>query len=200
MEVLEQNGQFLLGFAVASVPWIAHILLNRRAQKKAAEDKKPPTLLRRATLLVSDIEKSLTLYRDILGLHVVYDETTPIHPPGLPTGVSDAKSGRLVFLKSHEDHTVGVLGLYSYADIPMPKPASRRTTVIAGDSVLVFNTTQAAARMVQIKSLDKVFVERDGVTKSYKTVSGGKVTVLTNAFFDYDGHFIELNEILEGKV
>ncbi len=54
--------------------------------------------------------------------------------------------------------------------------------------------------MVQIKSLDKVFVERDGVTKSYKTVSGGKVTVLTNAFFDYDGHFIELNEILEGKV
>ena len=51
----------------------------------------PPTLIRRSTLLVSNISASLRIYRDILGLEVIYDEIMPIGGRGLPTGVFDAQ-------------------------------------------------------------------------------------------------------------
>jgi hypothetical protein len=148
---------------------------------------------------VSDIERPKD-YRGILGLQVVYDETADIFGRDLPMGVLGANAGRLVFLKSHEDHMVGVLGLYCYADIPMPKPQAPRNTVVSGDSVIVINTTECNSRMARIKSFANALVEKDAVVKTYKTVSGHPVKVLTIAFFGPDGHFIELNEILEGSV
>ena len=48
-------------------------------------------LLTNMTLLVSDMEKSLAIYRDILGLEIVFDKTLPITGNGLPTGIFDAK-------------------------------------------------------------------------------------------------------------
>lgn len=54
-------------------------------------DAQPPTLFRRTTLLVADIERSLAVYKDALGLHVIFDNVVPIGGKGLPTGVFDTK-------------------------------------------------------------------------------------------------------------
>ena len=160
----------------------------------------PPTLLRRTTLLVSDIDSSLKIYQDILGLQIVFDKILPIGGKGLPTGVFDAK-GRLVFLKSFHDHQVGVLGLLSYIDKPIPiRPDGPRKLMQVGDSVMLMNTTGVKARIEKLKQVPGVNIVSEGSIDKYPGVKGNTITVWGNSFFDPDGNFIELNEVFEGEV
>jgi catechol 2,3-dioxygenase-like lactoylglutathione lyase family enzyme len=155
----------------------------------------PPTLFRRTTLLVSDIGRSLVLYKDALGLEVVYDQVVPIGGKGLPTGIFDA-TARLVFLKSYHDHTVGVLGLLQYLDKPLIPRVEPRRQLGLGDAVLVLNTVNVEERMERICKLTGVYVQSCGTLSTYPGPGGGTVTVKGNSFFDWDGNFIECNEIV----
>ena len=66
-------------------------------------------ILRRQTLIVRDIEASLALYRDALGMEVIYDqEINRPHPSEDRT-----QKLRLIFLKASHSF-VGVLGLIDY--------------------------------------------------------------------------------------
>ncbi len=60
-------------------------------------------MLPRSTLIVRGIEKSLTLYRDSIGMTLIYDQIIQ----------RNGKEIRLIFLKTTED-LVGVLGLVDY--------------------------------------------------------------------------------------
>ena len=183
---------FGAGAILASLGWC---WLNDERKRKEADAAGPPTLLRRSTVLVSDMEASLELYRDVLELEVIYDNVLPIGGRGLPTGVFDTQ-GRLVFLRSHEDHKVGVLGLLQYLDKGgVPRPESPRRLLKTGDQVLLMNTSNVAERMSKLKALPGVYVQSEGTVSKYPAVSGGVVTVLGNSFFGPDGEFVELNEI-----
>jgi catechol 2,3-dioxygenase-like lactoylglutathione lyase family enzyme len=186
------------GAAAAALLWrFGGWRLRNEGAKKESEEL--PTLCRRTTLLVADVDRSLKLYRDALGLQVVFDKTLPIGGKGLPTGVFDAQ-GRLVFLRSHVDHQVGVIGLLQYLDKPIPKPDAARRRLLCGDSVLVLNTKGCAERMARIARLPGVHVQSRGTVDKYPTAAGSTVTVTGNSFFDPDGHFLELNEVTMGKV
>ena len=89
------------------------MMTTKKKRKMDVSKDKLPTLFRRTTLLVSDMEKSLAIYRDILGLEIVFDKTLPITGNGLPTGIFDAKA-RLIFLKSYTDHISLVLVIVLY--------------------------------------------------------------------------------------
>ena len=68
-----------------------------------------PLLLRRTTLIVRDIEASLKLYRDGLGMEVIYDQEI-----NRPHSSEDREQRlRLIFLKASHDY-VGVIGLIDY--------------------------------------------------------------------------------------
>ena len=60
-------------------------------------------VLPRSTLIVRGIEKSLTLYRDSIGMTLIYDQIIQ----------RNGKEIRLIFLKTTED-LVGFLGLVDY--------------------------------------------------------------------------------------
>ena len=188
---------FGLGAAVAASTLL--VLWRGRHTDREANASLPPTLFRRSTLLVRSMEASLRLYRDILGLEVVFDKTLPIGGHGLPTGVFDAQA-RLVFLRSHVDHQVGVIALMQYLDKPVPAPDAPRRKLKLGDQVLVMNTTGVAQRMRLLKQLKGVYIQSEGTLDSYPTANGGTVTVNGNSFFDADGHFLELNEVTIGKI
>ena len=173
---------------------------NKKKKKKIDVSKdKLPTLFRRTTLLVSDMEKSLAIYRDILGLEIVFDKTLPITGNGLPTGIFDAKA-RLIFLKSYTDHMVGVIGLLCYLDKPLVKPMEAKRKLGLGDCVILLNTTNVKERMEKLKAQQLIHVVSEGSIDTYPTANGGQVTVWGNSFFDLDGNFIELNEVKEGSV
>jgi catechol 2,3-dioxygenase-like lactoylglutathione lyase family enzyme len=82
-----------------------------------------PVLIRRTTMLVNDIEPSLQIYRDILGMSVHYDEEILVSGDGLPAGEPNSQT-RLVMLKCKDDF-IGMLGILQYIDPPLPEPPPR---------------------------------------------------------------------------
>lgn len=84
-----------------------------------------PLVHRRTTLIVRDINASLALYRDVMGMEVIYDEE--INRPR--AGSEREQRLRLIFLKASHDY-VGVIGLidyeYGYPDHPAHTKPVRR--------------------------------------------------------------------------
>ncbi|MBM3792003.1 MAG: hypothetical protein FJW35_16860, partial [Acidobacteria bacterium] len=72
--------------------------------------------LRRATIVVSDLERSLAFYRDILSLRVFYDQVIDAEATGRLLGVPGAKV-RLVSLQAG-DSVEGMVGLLSFLTPP----------------------------------------------------------------------------------
>ena len=98
-----------------------------------------PVLIRRTTMLVNDIEPSLQIYRDILGMSVHYDEEIVVSGDGLPAGEPNSQT-RLVMLKCKDDF-IGMLGILQYIDPPLPEPPPRSNPnrVRIGESVYVLH-------------------------------------------------------------
>ena len=149
-------------------------------------DERLPLDLRRTTLLVRDLEASLALYRDALGMEVSYDQ--------ILTSRDGSSQSRLVLLKAN-DPMIGMLGLWELpeaADAPTPQWGDG---FAPGEIVLLFNTSD----------LDTVFpaaAASEGVTvisePTYREYPGDGVTyqVMVSMLRDPDGHIVELNNRL----
>ena len=153
------------------------------------------TDLRRTTLIVSDIEKSLELYRDILGFKVNYDSEVTMSGVALPAGEPGAKA-RLVLISSN-DSWVGWIGLLEWLDpiIEAPEP---RTRLGIGDAVLVFNTELVDEHCAAAAKLPDINMTAPVSETTYPARAGGEpIVVRTCYLFDRDGYFMELNKILD---
>ena len=96
-----------------------------------------PVLIRRTTMLVNNIEPSLQIYRDILGMSH-YDEEIVVSGDGLPAGEPNSQT-RLVMLKCKDDF-IGMLGiLHIDPPLPEPPPRSNPNRVRIGESVYVLH-------------------------------------------------------------
>ena len=97
--------------------------------------------VKRVTLWVRDIEASLALYRDLLGLSVVEDKRLEAAAVRALLGV-EAGRLRIVHLGAGEDPH-GWVGLYALADArpaPPSLPVPDRTRFSYGQAVVVFET------------------------------------------------------------
>ncbi|MDX1293662.1 MAG: VOC family protein, partial [Hyphomonas sp.] len=90
-------------------------VIRADAGAKAAETATNPLDFRRTTLIVRDMETSLALYRDALGMTVEYDQE--LTSPGLAErhGADGKNRSRLVLLKAN-DSFIGMLGLWQFLD------------------------------------------------------------------------------------
>ncbi len=155
-----------------------------------------PADLRRVSLIVSDIEESLKLYRDVLEFEVNYDAEVTMSGVALPAGEPGAKA-RLVLVSSN-DSWVGWIGLLQWLDpeIPPLDPPRRRMGV--GDAILVFNTEKVDEHCEQAAKLPGVFMTTEASNTTYPARAGGEpIVVRTCYLFDRDGYFIELNKVLD---
>ncbi len=154
-----------------------------------------PLDLRRTTLVVRDIEKSLALYRDALGMSVEYDQE--LTSPGLAMrhGADGQNRSRLVLLKANDDF-IGMLGLWQFLDqteMDIAEPDAADFT--PGEIVLLFNsktldvTFPAAAAAPGVKII--------GAPKERRYPSpAGEIVVMVSMLTDNDGHTIELNQLV----
>ncbi|MEO0412675.1 MAG: VOC family protein [Pseudomonadota bacterium] len=162
----------------------------------APQEQKRPTDFRRTTLIVADMERSLTLYRDALGFVPNYDTVLPMSGVALPAGEPGAKA-RLVLLEAN-DRWVGWIGLLQWVDPPLDKRADTPTRMGIGDVVLLFNTEDIDARCASIKGLEGVRMTSGPSTTTYPGRDNGPgIDVRGCNFFDADGHFVELNQVLD---
>ena len=114
----------LIPLGLSSPAWAGHHEKEEASDPLAAAAEFPLTM-RRTTLIVRDIEASLKLYRDGLGMEVIYDEEI-----NRPHSSEDREQRlRLIFLKASHDY-VGVIGLidyeYGYPDHPAHTKPVRR--------------------------------------------------------------------------
>ncbi len=151
--------------------------------------------LRRTTLVVRDIDKSLAFYRDALGLKVIYDRE--IRTPREAKDVASAERAlRLVFLQANDDY-IGVIGLLQYRK-PAKQPVNQGAEPFSiGSIVLVFNTDnlesrfEAARKTLGVKVLDEPSETR------YPDYQGrGMIKVKVSVLIDPDGYVVELNQLL----
>lgn len=164
--------------------------------KPVPEAERLPLDLRRTTLVVRDMEASLKFYRDALGLKVTYDNVIRT-PRSAKDDASAERSLHLVFLRANDDY-VGQIGLMEYTKpVRTPRPA-KTGDLSPGDIVLVFNTQGLQAKFDKAKALG-VRVDEAPHPTSYPSYDGkGVINVMFSAFYDPDGHYIELNEVLDG--
>ena len=155
-----------------------------------------PTDLRRTSLIVSSIDESLKLYRDILGFEVNYDSEVTMSGVALPAGEPGARA-RLVLL-SGNDPWVGWIGMLEWLDPKLPAPAEPRTRMGIGDAILVFNTEEVDRHCREAAALSGIRVTAPASNTTYPGREGGPdIVVRTCYLFDRDGYFMELNKILD---
>ena len=185
----------ILPLALASQAQAGHHEKEEASDPLAAAAEFPLTM-RRTTLIVRDIEASLKLYRDGLGMEVIYDEEI-----NRPHSSEDREQRlRLIFLKASHDY-VGVIGLidyeYGYPDHPAHTKPVRREGFTPGNAVLLFNTDSLEDKWPVIENAPGVEIISKPKLTEYPGYGGvGKIRVMVSKFYDADGYILEVNQIL----
>ncbi len=151
-----------------------------------------PVDIRRTTLVVRDIEQSLPLYRDALGLKVIYDQR--LGASAGPDGQPGAPTLRLVLLRAN-DNFIGVLGLLQRLRKPPEAPPADLLQVPV-KMIMVINVADLAMRWPKLAATPFIQVETAPVRVEYPSGDGGVIPVLFSAVRDADGNKIELNQLL----
>jgi len=161
-----------------------------------ADGDRVPLDLRRTTLVVSDIDKSLAFYRDALGMTVSYDNW--VNTPRDAKTVEEAEvARRLVFLQANDDF-VGVLGLLQYVK-PVKQALDLSDKVfIPGTTVLVFNHSDNRSAFEKARQVDSVKVLSEPTERDYPSYNGsGQIKVLVSVLQDPDGVVVEVNQLID---
>ena len=191
------------GKGVATVLALALTACTAQAQDRPATSspgveapaERLPTDIRRVTLIVRDMEASLKLYRDVVGLQVNYDTVVETSGVALPAGEPGAKA-RLVLLNSN-DPFVGWIGLMQWTDPPLPDPGPYPRRMGPGGTVIVMNTDDVDGRCAAAARIPGVTMTAPPRMQEYPGRNGGPVIRVRGCnFFDPDGTLIEMNQIL----
>jgi catechol 2,3-dioxygenase-like lactoylglutathione lyase family enzyme len=152
-----------------------------------------PTDIRRATIIVRDMDASLKLYRDVMGLKVNYDTITTMSGVALPAGPPGAKA-RLVLLNSNDPY-IGWVGLIQWVTPKLPaKPYPKRMG--PGGVVIVTNTDDVPGKCASAAKVPGVTVTGPPREQVYPGRNGGPpIRVIGCNFFDPDGVLIEMNQL-----
>jgi catechol 2,3-dioxygenase-like lactoylglutathione lyase family enzyme len=153
-----------------------------------------PVDVRRTTLVVKDIERSLPFWRDALGLTVVYDQMIerPVEADK-PEGAK--RSLRLVLLRAN-DSFVGAVGLLEYVSPRRPERAAGEDRPIVGDFIIVVNAADLDTRWERVRAVPGLHVLSEPSLIEYPGPDGGVIPVMVSMVRDPDGYFVELNQIL----
>ena len=172
-------------------------LMPTAQASKVDEDQRTHVDLRRTTLVVSDIGRSLEFYRDALGMVVIHDQT--ISTP-LGASLQDADFvRRLVLLRANDDY-IGVIGLLEYVKPEKPSVSLKGSAFRTGTSVLVFRTQKLRESLEKARKIRGVVVLDEPELVSYPSYAGeASIRMLVSSLQDPDGFTVELSEVQEEK-
>lgn len=154
-----------------------------------------PTDVRRLTILVRNMENSLKLYRDVMGLKVNYDQKLTVSGVALPAGVP-GNPVRLVLLNGN-DPFIGWIGLMEYSNPELEAEDPYPKRLKAGGHVLILDVDDAVKRCEMAKSVPGVHFTSEARLQVYPGRGGGPdIKVMGCNFFDPDGLLVEMNQIV----
>jgi len=140
-------------------------------------------LYKRVTLVVADIERSLTIYRDILGFTINSIKASEEDSYSYPV-FKIPKEAKISFATLDSPTQERTLGLTEVKGVELPKPKG----IIMNASVIKVPDLSLVIKKIQALGLETTEPETD---------SNDHFTFLEQAFIDFDGHLIVLYEIQE---
>jgi catechol 2,3-dioxygenase-like lactoylglutathione lyase family enzyme len=153
-----------------------------------------PTDIRRATIIVRDMETSLKLYRDVMGLKVNYDTVVTMSGVALPAGEPGAKA-RLVLLNGNDPY-IGWIGLMQWTAPKLADPGPYPRRMGAGGVVIITNTDDVPGKCTAAAKVPGVTMTAPPREQMYPGRSGAPpIRVIGCNFFDPDGVLIEMNQL-----
>ena len=171
-------------------------LISVAGAAPVADDERVPIDLRRTTLIVRDIDRSLAFYRDALGMRVIYDNAIRT-PRDAPDDDAAERVSRLVFLRANDDY-VGIIGLLQYKKPVRPGHHQGDEPFSTGSSVLLFNSHDVDAAFARARAVLGVRVLYEPRETRYPSYDGdGMIRVKVSVLTDPDGFVIELNQLLD---
>lgn len=147
----------------------------------------PPAIeyphIKRPNLVVSDLARSLTIYRDILGLAASDISTSSEDSYSYPV-FKIPEGAQIRGITLHEPGEQRVLALTELASLDLPRPSDGPHM-----SAVVIGVTDLPGIFEKVSAL--------GLTTTEPKVAGGAdFTFVEQAFVDFDGHLIVLYEVL----
>lgn len=185
----------LAAAATAATP---PVLPKGQRSNVAAGVEKPvapvPTDIRRATIIVRDMETSLKLYRDVMGLKVNYDTVVTTSGVALPAGEPGAKA-RLVLLNGNDPY-IGWIGLMQWTTPKLSDPGPYPKRMGPGGVVIITNTDDIPGKCAAAAKVPGVTMTSPPREQVYPGRNGGApIRVIGCNFFDPDGILIEMNQL-----
>lgn len=147
--------------------------------------------VRRTTFIVNDADKSLKLYKDALGLKVIYDQMIVS-----PMANGEERKRRLVLLRANDDF-IGAIGLLEYIHPLKPQRKETFDEPVPGDPIIVINASDLDKRWEKIASSPGVKVIDAPERVEYPRANGGKIAVNVSMIRDPDGYWLEVNQLLD---
>jgi catechol 2,3-dioxygenase-like lactoylglutathione lyase family enzyme len=163
------------------------------SQAPAEAEERNPLDLRRTTLIVRDMDRSLALYRDALGMTVAYDQM--LTSPRLERAGGDGVNrSRLVLLRANNGF-IGMLGLWQFLDGPPAEAPAAAPSFAPGEIVLLFNAEDLETRFPAVAATPGVTVISPPTPRTYPSANGN-IEVIVSMLTDPDGHIVELNRLV----
>ncbi|MCA3691819.1 VOC family protein [Aquidulcibacter sp.] len=187
-----------LGIAVAqqATPATQSVEPAKDPTKIATPSERVPIDIRRTTIIVRDMETSLKLYRDALGMRVNYDERMNVSSPAFAQG-GPPRPIRLVLLNAN-DPWIGWIGLIQYTDRPDHPKVKQPKVLGPGSHIIVASVADAQKACDAAKAAPGVRLVVEPKVSVYPPRIPGAppIRVLGCQFFDADGAYLELNQTL----
>jgi catechol 2,3-dioxygenase-like lactoylglutathione lyase family enzyme len=158
----------------------------RAAAQPVPDSERIQVDVRRTTLIVRDMDRSLAFWRDALGLKVVYDRML-FEPPN---------QTRLVLLRAN-DEFVGLIGLMERQATKASAPPVTYQRASYGNVIFVINAKDQEQRLEKVRKVPGVKLQGEPQRIEYPSPDGkGTIPVMVTYLWDPDGYFVELNKIL----
>jgi len=137
---------------------------------------------KRITLVVADIERSLTIYRDILGFTVNSIKPSDDDSYSYPV-FRIPYEAKVSFATLDGPEQIRTIGLTEVKGVPLPPSEGIRMTAS------VIKVSDLVGVIEKLKALGLETTEQE-------TDNNDEVTFIEQAFIDFDGHLVVLYEIL----
>lgn len=181
----------LITLATLVLTLISSLFVGAVGAKPVPQDDQIPVDIRRTTLIVNDAEKSLALYKDALGLKVIYDQMI-----NSPMDNGETRKRRLVLLRANDDF-IGAIGLLQYIHPLKPQRQDHFDEPVPGDPIIVINAKDLDKRWEKVASSPGVKVMSAPEIVHYPRANGEKIAVNVSMIRDPDGYWLEVNQILD---
>jgi catechol 2,3-dioxygenase-like lactoylglutathione lyase family enzyme len=146
--------------------------------------------IKRCTLVVQDVRRSVAFYRDTLGLALLREEMLSLGGKIVPAGLPGARAHLAVI-----DVGPMELGLLQWTDPPLAKPDDPYSIHLGiGDRVFVMDAPDAAAISTRVSAAHGARIQGPLHEWSVPARDGGKTEMTSLSFFDPDDFFFEIHQ------